>query len=48
MTRKLTHCSLAALLGALLAGPLAAQAAVPSLDKAAKRAQTDVKVLAAD
>jgi Peptidase family M28/PDZ domain len=48
VTRKLTHCSLAALLGALLAGPLAAQAAVPSLDKAAKRAQTDVKVLAAD
>ncbi len=48
MTRKLAHCSLAVLLGALLAAPLAAQAAVPSLDKAAKRAQTDVKVLAAD
>ncbi len=48
MTRKLAHCSLGVLLGALLAAPLAAQAAVPSLDKAAKRAQTDVKVLAAD
>jgi len=48
VTRKLAHCSLAVLLGALLAAPLAAQAAVPSLDKAAKRAQTDVKVLAAD
>ena len=48
MTRTLARCSLGVLLGALLAGPLAAQAAVPSLDKAAKRAQTDVKVLAAD
>jgi hypothetical protein len=48
VTRKLAHCSLGVLLGALLAAPLAAQAAVPSLDKAAKRAQTDVKVLAAD
>ena len=48
MTRILARCSLGVLLGALLAAPLAAQAAVPSLDKAAKRAQTDVKVLAAD
>jgi len=48
VTRTLARCSLGVLLGALLAGPLAAQAAVPSLDKAAKRAQTDVKVLAAD
>ena len=48
MTRTLARCSLGVLLGALLAAPLAAQAAVPSLDKAAKRAQTDVKVLAAD
>ena len=48
MTRQLVRCTLGVLLGALLAAPLAAQAAVPSLDKAAKRAQTDVKVLAAD
>ena len=48
MTRQLVRCSLGILLGALLAAPLAAQAAVPSLDKAAKRVQTDVKVLAAD
>lgn len=48
MTRQLVRCSLGVLLGALLAAPLAAQAAAPSLDKAAKRVQTDVKVLSAD
>ena len=48
MTRQIVRYSLGVLLGAMLASPLAAQTAAPSLDQAAKRAQTDIKILAAD
>lgn len=48
MTRLPVRCSLSLLLASLLAAPLAGQASAPALTKAAKRAQTDVKVLAAD
>ena len=48
MTRQIVCSSLGVLFGAMLASPLAAQTAVPSLDQAAKRVQADVKVLAAD
>ncbi|HMU61367.1 MAG TPA: M28 family peptidase [Gemmatimonadales bacterium] len=48
MTRQIVRYSLGVLLGALLASPLAAQTAAPSLDQSAARAKTDVKVLAAD
>ncbi len=48
MTRQIVWYSLGVLFGAMLASPVAAQTAAPSLDQAARRAQTDVKVLAAD
>jgi hypothetical protein len=48
VTRQLARYALGALFGVLLAAPLAAQTAAPSLDQSAARAKTDVKVLAAD
>ena len=44
----LSRSLLGVLLGAAFVAPLHGQTAAPSLDKAAKRAQTDVKVLSAD
>ena len=48
MTRIIPRVLLGALLGVVLLAPLHGQTAAPALDKAAKRAQTDVKVLSAD
>jgi len=48
VTRLISRSLLGVLLGIVSVAPLAGQAAVPSLDPAAKRAQSDVKVLAAD
>lgn len=48
VTRPRFRCSLALLLGLVLAAPLTGQTSTQVLDQASKRAQTDVKVLAAD
>jgi len=48
VTRIISRSFCCVLLGAALAAPLASQTSAPLLDKDAKKAQTDTKVLAAD
>jgi hypothetical protein len=48
VTRPISRFLLGVLLGVVLIAPLSAQNTAPPLNKAAKRAQADVKVLAAD